>query len=110
MSAPLTRAVFHGKGEPDDEKRLFTRTELPAWVKPDEHHESNVSYFYGVPNAPEISQAVFSIDADGATFLDLTTHTSKTKRKLGAGDLACLPGCVLIAVGVEQLRRARAGR
>ena len=108
MSAPLTRAVFHGKGEPDDEKRLFTRTELPAWVKPDEHHESNVSYFYGYQRV--IWQAVFSIDADGATFLDLTTHTAKTKRKLGAGDLACLPGCVLIAVGVEQLRRARAGR
>ena len=108
MSAPLTRAVFHGKGEPDDEKRLFTRTELPAWVKPDEHHASNVSYFYGYQRV--IWQAVFSIDADGATFLDLTTHTAKTKRKLGAGDVTPLPGCVLIAVGVEQIRRARAGR
>lgn len=110
MSAPLTRAVFHGKGEPDDAVRLYTRAELPPWVKPQRRVESLTSYFYGRPGVDEIAQVVFAIDADGATFLDLTTHTSKTKRKLGAGDLACLPGCVLIAVGVEQLRRARAGR
>ena len=110
MSAPLTRAVFHGKGEPDDAVRLYTRAELPPWAKPARPHASNVSYFFGVPGAPEVSQAVFAVDASGAVFLDLVRLTPRGTKPLFAGDVTPLPGCVLVAVGVEQLRRARAGR
>lgn len=107
----MSRATkLHGSAPPVDAVRLYTRAELPPWAKPKAHHASNVSCFYGRPGAPEVSQAVFAVDADGATFLDLVRLTPRGTKPLFAGDVTPLPGCVLIAVGVEQLRRARAGR
>lgn len=100
----------HGSGPPLDEEALLTLAELPPWVKPDPHHESNVSYFYGRPGAPYVWQAIFGVDTIGAMFLDLVQHTPKKKSRILNGDVTPLPGCVLVAVGVEQLRRARAGR
>ena len=101
---------LHGSAPPPDAVRLFTRAELPPWAKPARPHASNVSYFYGRPGVDEIAQVVFAIDADGATFLDLVRLTPKGTKPLFAGDVTPLPGCVLVAVGVEQIRRARAGR
>lgn len=106
----MSASSLHGSGPPLDEEVLLTREELPTWVRPDVHHASNVSFFFCRPTVAEVWQAVFAIDAVGAMFLDLTHHTPKKKRKLHDGDTAPLPGCVLIAVGVEQIRRARAGR
>lgn len=104
------RSKLYGSALPPDAVRLFTLAELPPWAKPARPHASNVSYFFGVPGAPEVSQAVFAVDAAGAVFLDLVRLTPKGTKPLFAGDVTPLPGCVLIAVGVEQLRRARAGR
>lgn len=101
---------LHGSAPPPDAVRLYTHAELPAWVKPDAHHESNVSYFYGRPDAAEVWQAIFGVDTIGAMFLDLVQHEPKKKSRILNGDVTPLPGCVLIAVGVEQIRRARAGR
>jgi len=101
---------LHGSVPPADAVRLYTLAELPPWVKPQRRVESLTSYFYGRPGVDEIAQVVFAIDADGATFLDLVRHTPKMAKPLFAGDVTPLPGCVLVAVGVEQLRRARAGR
>ena len=86
---------------------------LPDWpnsATTQRRVESLTSYFYGRPGVDEIAQVVFAIDADGAVFLDLVRHTPKMAKPLFAGDVTPLPGCVLVAVGVEQLRRARAGR
>ncbi len=101
---------LHGKAPPVDAVRLYTASELPPWAKPARRHESLVSYFYGRPGVDEIAQAVFAVDADGAQFLDLVRLTPKLTKPLFAGDVTPLPGCVLVAVGVEQIRRARAGR
>ena len=100
----------HGAGPSPGEARLYTRAELPAWVRPTEHAPSNTSLFYGWPDANWlIWQVVFAIDARGAIFLDLVSHGRRTNKRMPPGDLASLPGCVLIAVGVEQIRRARGG-
>lgn len=101
---------LHGNGAPVDAVRLYTRAELPPWVKPDAHHASNVSYFYGREGASYVWQAIFGVDTIGAMFLDLVQHTPRKKCRILNGDVTPLPGCVLVAVGVEQLRRARAGR
>ena len=116
MKDPAFRAAFnaprklHGSAPPPDAVRLYTLAELPPWVKPQRRVESLTSYFYGRPGVDEITQVVFAIDADGAVFLDLVRHTPKMAKPLFAGDVTPLPGCVLVAVGVEQIRRARAGR
>ena len=107
----MSKPTLHGSAPPPDAVRLYTRAELPAWVKPDAHHESNVSYFYGRENVAEVWQAIFGVDGVGAMFLDLVQHKKKGgKSRILNGDVTPLPGCVLVAVGVEQLRRARAGR
>ena len=60
------RSKLYGSALPPDAVRLFTLAELPPWAKPARPHASNVSYFFGVPGAPEVSQAVFAVDAAGA--------------------------------------------
>ena len=102
------KQALHGTGPQPGEPRLLTRAELPSWVKPLHAAPSNTEIFF--TDGSTIGQAVFMITNKGAMFLDLTHHTPKRKKKLLAGDCAPLPGCVLIAVGVEQIRRARAGR
>jgi hypothetical protein len=92
------------------EHTLVLAKDLPAWVRPKEHHKTNTSFFYARPGERRVRQAIFAIDATGAMFLDLATHTPLERVDLREGVDIALPGCALIAAGVEQIRKAREGR
>ena len=104
--ATTTSAESHGTGPSPDEPRLLRREELPPWCKPLHVAKSNTEIFFSVDRA--VGQVVFDIDDLGASFLDFYQHTPNgRRRRIDVGDIVPLPGCVLVAVGVEQIRRAR---
>jgi len=80
---------------------------LPPWVRPKEHHKTNTSIFYAKPGERRVRQAIFAIDATGAMFLDLATHTPLERVDLREGDDLALPACVLETAAAEARRKAR---
>ena len=89
------------------EHTLVLAKDLPAWVRPRPHHASNTSLFYTRPGVQKVVQTIFAIDATGAMFLDLATHTPIERIDLRDGASVALPACVLEAAAAEARRKAR---
>ncbi len=105
-SSATTMSTAYGVGSSPDEPRLLRREELPPWCKPLHTTKSSTVLLFAA--GPAIGQVVFDVDDLGASFLDFFQHTPDgRRRRVDVGDVTPLPGCVLVAVGVEQIRRAR---
>ena len=89
------------------EHTLVLAKDLPAWVRPHPHPAGQTSLFYTRPGVAKVVQAIFAIDASGAVFLDRSTHTPLERVDLREDAIVGFPGCVLIAAGVEQIRKVR---
>lgn len=82
----------------------------PSWVRPKEHDKTRMSFFYARPGVRIVRQAIFFVDAAGAVFLDLVTHTPVERTDTREGALVALPACVLEAAAAEHRRKVREGR
>lgn len=94
---------------------LLSRRELPRWAMVLPSNGRRVVLFYGHP-ATRIREFVFDLDAAGDVSLYAEhRHTLNAVTKLGLittvrEAVLSVPPCVLIAAGVEAMRRAGGGR
>lgn len=85
--------------------RLVSWRGLPAWYQPTEDGPDRVSVFWQ-EHEDEILCAVFGVSHRGVEFLDLSGHREHGRTwTLAPGDRCSLPPEVLIAAGVEAMRR-----
>lgn len=91
---------------------LLSRAELPPWCKPWPDLRARFSIFYDAATATRtaVHEFVFIVDRNGAVrFEAAAVHTTKGVRIEGDAPVVHVPPEVLIAAGVEAIRKRRSG-
>ncbi|MEK9646495.1 MAG: hypothetical protein VW547_13220 [Alphaproteobacteria bacterium] len=86
---------------------LIPRAKLPRWVRCYEDMPARFSVFHGTIVPGRIREYVFVVDLNGLVRFDEETEHQPHETRIDARPVSHIPPAVLIAAGVEALRRTK---
>ena len=84
---------------------LIPRAKLPRWVRAYEDQDARLSVFHGTVKPAQIREYVFVVDRNGLVRFDEETEHTPSSTIIDPAPVSHIPPAVLIAAGVEALRR-----
>ena len=86
---------------------LIPRAKLPRWVRSYEDLPARFSVFHGTVKPARIREYVFVVDRNGLVRFEEETEHARDAVIIDARPVSHIPPAVLIAAGVEAMRRTK---